>query len=1379
MSEEIPAAEGLKLKVQPSHLNFPVIGIGASAGGLGALLRLFENMPNDNGMAFVVVMHLSPNHESSAHQILQKVTKMKVQQVSEPTPIERNCVYLISPAMQLTMNDGYLRVTELNPGQPRHIAIDIFMRTLADAHAEHAVSIVLSGNGSDGSAGLSRVKEQGGVTIAQSPDDAEYDEMPRSAIATGQVDFVLPVGDMPQKLIDLWQSMRNMQLPADADVATPFRSIEDPEQSRAAETALKDILSLLRTRTGHDFKHYKRATVLRRIERRMQVNRLGDLPAYRAFLQGAPEETRHLLADMLIGVTNFFRDREAFEALERDIIPGLFDMPETSDAPVRVWSAGCSSGEEAYSLAILLAEHVDYREIDRQFQVFATDIDEHAIAIGRSGVYPEAILPDITPQRLRQYVTKEQTRYRVKKEIRERVLFAMHNLLRDPPFSKLHLISCRNLLIYLDREVQADILQMFHFALAPGGYLFLGSSESADVCQELFTPVDKKNRIYRAKAGAVMGRPTSPLPVMPLADTPQASNERPAERRRVSFADLHQRVLEQYAPPSVVVNHESSIVHMSDQAGRYLRYVGGEPSHNLLSLVHPSLRLELRTALFQAFQTGKSVEARRVKHERDGTTSYINMVIRPFRDMDSDFALVIFDEVEETMSGDANGHQQNVKDSVLSQLESELQRNKEQLQATIEQAETSTEELKASNEELQAINEELRSTTEELETSKEELQSINEELITVNQELKTKVEETGKINDDLQNLIASTDIATVFVGRDMRIKSYTPRATEIFSIIASDTGRSLLDITHRLDYPDLARDASSSFESLRTIEREVSSQDERRYLVRMLPYRTTDNIIDGAVLTFIDVTERRLAEDKARESEERLRLAVESTQDFIIVTLDRSGSITGWNKGAERAYGYREADVIGQSLDILHSEDDQRSGVLREELRVARQVGRVETDRWHLRKDGSTFFCSSVTTALPNGGPHGYAKIGRDVTSKKRAETEQEHRLQQNQAKIRLRDEFFAMMSHELKHPLNIIQLNAELIARLSAVRSHAVASRAIEGIQSSVRSQARIIDDLLDLSRVNTGKLKLNLAPVILQSVIEEVVGALSAEAHEKDLLIDLQMPARGNDPLVAEADPVRVEQILWNLLSNAVKFTPASGHIQVALEQDEGMLRIQVRDNGQGIPVEDLPRIFELFGQASNEQQRSHTPGLGIGLALVRELVEAQQGRIEASSAGRGQGALFTVWLPLYRQFDLPVDTLQESTGPFAGARLLLVDDSPDIRLIMEQLLTIEGADVTTAEDGPTALRCLEGSSFDLILSDIGMPGMDGYELMRRARQLPQHAQTPSVALTGYGAAADAEDAHAAGFNSHVSKPVSLERLQQVARELGVSGTTGKTSE
>jgi two-component system CheB/CheR fusion protein len=1354
-------SEASTQQVQPSNLLFPVVGLGASAGGLPALLRFFECMPDDNGMAFVVVMHLSPNHESSADQALQKVTRMPVRQIRKPTLIENNCVYIISPAHQLSMTDGYLRVTEPEPGQPRHIAIDIFMRTLADAHREHAISIILSGAGHDGSVGLARVKEQGGVTIAQTPEEAEYESMPRSAIATGRVDFILPVAEMPQKLIDLWDNMQRIQLPREAGALIPLQPIDDPEQARSAEAALREIIVVLRSRTGHDFKRYKRATVLRRIERRMQVNRMSDLPSYRDFLEGHPEETPELLSDMLIGVTNFFRDRESFETLERDIVPRLFELPQEND-PLRVWSAGCSSGEEAYSLAMLLADHAEFTENHCGFQVFATDIDEGAIAIGRSGVYPEAIVTEIPPSRLRQYFGKEQARYRVKKEIRERVLFALHNLLRDPPFSKLHLISCRNLLIYLDREVQTEILQMFHFALVPGGYLFLGSSESADVCADLFAPVDKEHRIYRAKVASSTLRPSPPM-LTKYVGTRAPNAERSLERRKVSFADIHQRVLEQYAPPSVVVNGASEIVHMSDRAGRFLRYVGGEPSHNILSLVHPALRLELRTALFQALQTGKSVEAHGAQIERDGRTFYVNMVARPFHDHDADFVLVLFDEVEESMSSEAKSPRDQTKDSVLSQLEGELQRTKEQLQETIEQSETSTEELKASNEELQVINEELRSTTEELETSKEELQSINEELITVNQELKSKVEETGKINDDLQNLIASTDIATVFVDRRMRIKSYTPRATDIFSVINSDTGRSLLDITHRLDYPEMAADAAESFESLKTIEREVRSTDGNWYIARSLPYRTTENFIDGAVLTFIDITERRNAEEALRQGEERMHLVAESTQDYIILTLDTEGLIVSWNRGAERVFGYTDDEVLGKPFDIIFVEEDRAAGAPQKELRLAQEVGRAEDERWHLRKDGTRFYCSGVTTSLQSGGLHGFAKIGRDITEKKRQEAEQESQLEQTQETSKLKDEFFAMMSHELKHPLNLIQLNADLINRLSVVKSQAVAARAVDTILYAVRSQARIIDDLLDLSRINTGKLKLNREPVLMQQTLADIVDVVQAEATARDIAIELDMPPASIEPLMADADPVRFEQIVWNLLNNALKFTPDGGSLYLRLSEEDSQLRMDVRDTGEGIPAEFLPKIFDLFGQVPEKRLSSGRAGLGIGLSLVRDLVEAHHGRIEATSPGLGQGSTFSVWLPVYNRVPEQPAAPKEQKGQFEGLRVLVVDDSADIVEIMKALLEIEGADVTLAYDGAQALEIARSANFDLLLSDIGMPVMGGVELIRQMRQLTHHVETPAIALTGYGGNSDIDEAMDAGFDSHISKPVAFDLLLQ----------------
>ena len=615
-----PAPERKALK--PSTLDFPVVGVGASAGGLQAIKLFFENMPHDNGMAFVIILHLSPDHQSIADKIIQESTRMPVLQVTKTVPIEKNHVYVISPAQRLTMNDGVLEVSSNDPHGSRHASIDLFFRDLAEVHRERAFCLVLSGSGSDGAVGLSRIKEHGGITMAQAPEDAEFDGMPRAAIETGNVDLVLPVVEMPQKLLELWRNSQEISLPTanDPDLQT-FASVSERDAA-LAEQLLHDILIQLRTGTGHDFKHYKRATVLRRIERRMQVTAQPDLGAYFRFLQNNPDETKALLGDMLIGVTNFFRDREAFEALERNVLPQLVSaavsaQPEKEE--IRVWSAGCSTGEEAYSLAMLLNDQLQLDASKASLQLFATDIDERAISIGRAGLYPQAIVTDVPPTRLRHYFVKEDDHYRIRKEIREKVLFAKHSLLSDPPFSQIDLIVCRNLLIYLDREVQREILQMFHFALRPGGFLFLGSSESADACHELFAPVDKRNRIFRAKTGTANSRRTPTMPrggyvrTSITRETPQS-----AVQRKLSFADIHQRALEHAAPPSMIVDANADILHMSESAGRFLRHVGGELSRNLLTLILPELRLEIRTTLFQVQQSGLVVKS--VRCRSAGTT---------------------------------------------------------------------------------------------------------------------------------------------------------------------------------------------------------------------------------------------------------------------------------------------------------------------------------------------------------------------------------------------------------------------------------------------------------------------------------------------------------------------------------------------------------------------------------------------------------------------------------------------------------------------------------------------------------------------------------------------------------------------------------------
>ena len=756
--------------VTTSALSFPVVGIGASAGGVAALTRFFEKVDAPCGMAFVVILHLSPKHESNVAEILQRMTKLAVAQVAGRVPIEADHVYVIPPGWDLKMDDGHLdRRLPTRDGGP-HVVIDLFLRTLAEAHGDRAFAIVMSGMGSDGAVGLRRINECGGVCLAQDPDDAEHDSMPRAAIATGLVDVVARVDEMPARLRTLWFNVQNIRLPADADLSHPVTPLVTDSEKSAADAAYRATLALLQKRTRHDFRHYKRATVLRRLERRLQVNAVPDLTTYHEYLQNHPSETGALLQDMLISVTSFFRDPEAFAAVETEIVPALF-AGKTGEDALRVWVTACASGEEAYTLAILLREHAETLTDPPQIQIFATDIDERAIAVARAGFYPEGIANDLSVTRLRRFFQKEGDRYQVVKTIRDSVLFAAHNILRDPPFSRLDFVACRNLLIYLDGEAQKILLELLRFALRPDGYLMLGSSESADVAGPAYGLVDKKHRLYRSAADAPS---TRRLPVAPLLDGRGTGDlAMAAQKKHPSNVERHRRALEQFALPSVLVDARQQILHMSPGAGAFFVRPGGTPSHDLVANTREELRAEMSTAVYRALQTDTATSMRADWTGDDGVRHWYVVHAQPFTDAEglSRFVLVSFERVSEPASPD-DPSGTVVAHQALQSLETEVAQLKEYLRDTIERSETAAEELKASNEELQAINEELRSASEELETSKEELQSINEELTTVNYELKNKVEETIAVSDDLENLIASTDIAVVFVDARMRVKRF-------------------------------------------------------------------------------------------------------------------------------------------------------------------------------------------------------------------------------------------------------------------------------------------------------------------------------------------------------------------------------------------------------------------------------------------------------------------------------------------------------------------------------------------------------------------------------------------------------------------------------
>jgi two-component system CheB/CheR fusion protein len=991
----------------------PMVGLGGSAGSIKALADFFRVMPTDSGMIFVVILHLSPTHESTLAELLSRSTKMPVVQAHNSQKVEANHVYVIPPGKFLTTVNGTLRLSELKSDSGRRVAVDLFFRSLADTHGPHASAIVLSGADGDGAIGIKRIKERGGLTIAQDPDEAEYAGMPRASISTGMVDWVLEVSEIPRRLLEYHQLEKRLRLPPEE--GPPIAPAQKPTDDES-EAALRDALVFLRMRTSCDFSYYKRATILRRIGRRMQVCGVDNLPAYAIFLRTHPGEAGALLQDLLISVTNFFRDREAFHALE-ERIPEMFRGLTGSDA-LRVWVPACATGEEAYSIAILLLEHAQKVDVAPTLQVFACDLDNNAIQVARAGHYPEAITADVSEERLRRFFVKEHTGYRVRRELREMVLFATHDLLKDAPFSRMDLISCRNLLIYLNSNAQDRVFDTFHFALKPEGKLFLGSSEAVDDNSPLFRVLDKKHRIYARQPAVRNGLPvpTGPSTLLRAMEAHASAEAAPVvhgkgfvptsavpfnrmpmqQFDRTALAEMHFRLLERLAPPSVVVNAEYEIIHLSEHAGRFMQFAGGEPTVNLLRVIHPSLRVELRTALFRAAETKETVETPGVPSEVEGRTCLVDIRVSSAHEIAPGFLLLTLEmrdarlkvESADTVSA------QPAPEPVVRHLERELETVKSRLRDTVEQYEASTEELKASNEELQAMNEELRSATEELETSREELQSINEELTTVNLEMKGKMDELAHANSDLQNLMASTSIATVFLDRELAITRYTPSAVDLFHLIPSDVGRPLAHLKHQLEYPGLIPDAEQVLQTLVPIEREVSSNGDW-YLARLQPYRTLEDHIAGAMLTLVNVTERKRATEALRESEERLRVLIESAKGYAIFTTDENRKVSSWNAGAEAMIGYSEREIVGQSADILFTSEDRANGDPEREMELAREEGRAGNERWHARKNGTAFYGSGSVMPLrdKSGDLRGFVKIMRDLTGSKKAQEQVESQM--------------------------------------------------------------------------------------------------------------------------------------------------------------------------------------------------------------------------------------------------------------------------------------------------------------------------------------------------------------------------------------------------
>jgi two-component system CheB/CheR fusion protein len=804
-------------------------------------------------MAFVIVTHLAPKRESMLPEILARDTRMPVLIAENDQLVRPNHVYVVPADAVLDITKGRLGVRAVGDGRER-TPIDSFFAALAEDQGEYAIGIVLSGAGSDGTLGIKAIKEHGGLTLAQATDHSgpRHASMPESAIASGLVDLAVPVETMPAQLAGYVRSFDILDKEVDKD--------------DRAEATRKTICAILLDQTGHDFSGYKTRTFYRRIERRMQVLQIPSLEAYADRLRQDAGEVNTLFRDLLIGVTNFFRDTKAFEALEQVVMPRLFEGKGASDT-IRVWVPGCATGEEVYSLAIMLREQAEQSRSRVKVQIFATDIDEAALGVARAGRYPDTLLQGVSKERLERFFTSEGTSYVINKPIRDMCVFSSHSVVRDPPFSRMDLISCRNLLIYLNSELQGHVIPIFHYALKPNGFLFLGTSENISQHGDLFTSVDKKNRVFqRREDGAAM-------PQLPVLFRRHGVAGGLAENKGPTGRSLRQsieaRVLERYAPAHVVVTREGDVINYSAGTGRYLEAPPGRPNRALMAMARRGLRLPLRSALHEAVESQRTAVRDNVELEGVDKSELVRITVEPLREDDNEtLYLVVFNDLrapavpEEAPAKQRKG---KARDGNLEQLERELRETRERLQSMAEEYETAIEELKSSNEEMVSVNEELQSTNEELETSKEELQSVNEELQTVNHELTVKIDELDRANSDLKNLYESTEIATVFLDRDLIIRSFTPAVTRIFNLIPGDRGRPLTDIAHNLDYPALAQDIQQVFGTRQPLERRINRRDATaHYIVRALPYWTGSGKVEGAVLTFSDVTGLAQAEEQQR-----------------------------------------------------------------------------------------------------------------------------------------------------------------------------------------------------------------------------------------------------------------------------------------------------------------------------------------------------------------------------------------------------------------------------------------------------------------------------------------------------------------------------------
>jgi two-component system CheB/CheR fusion protein len=1316
-----------------------IVGIGASAGGLEALEAFFEQVPVDSGMAFVVVQHLSPDFKSLMDEILSRRTKLPVHLVNDGVEVERDRVYLIPAKKEMIISQGRLLLSDRGHEQELSLPIDVFFRSLAQDCEGRAVAVVLSGGGSDGSRGICDVHEAGGLVLIQDPDSAQFDGMPRTARDAGVADAIMPPQEMPKFLL------------AHAAGASARRA----DSARSGDHGMTAVYRMLEREFGIDFTHYKPSTVTRRIERRLQLSRVDNIETYVKRLREEREELDVLYRDLLIGVTRFYRNDEAFRLMEERILPELWQTLPPNQ-PLRVWVAGCATGEEVYSLAILLHE-LGQRLSERPVKIFATDVHRGSLDVATRGLYDEQAVAGVSPERLERYFLRRGQSYQVTPEIRQMVVFAAHNVIKDAPFTRVHFVSCRNMLIYLQPAVQQRVLSLFHFSLNLGGVMFLGPSESPGALARDFETVDKHWRIYKKTSDSRM-----PVDTRPQLSARNTRNQAPSSTRSLPSSNrysvpqllgVYDSLLSEVMPPSLLVNDAAELVHVFGGASKFLRLHDGRQGLSVLELVDGELKTVLASLLQRALKLSTPLSSRGV-HVLDGAASgNYDITVRPVRNRPEGVphALISFElnELDSERVAPTELNLAEVSREQLSALEAELKYTKENLQSV-------TEELETSNEELQAANEELLASNEELQSTNEELQSVNEELYSVNAEYQRKISDLTELANDMENLLASTDIGTVFLDAQLRIRNFTPRAAEIFNLLPHDIGRPIENLTHSMDYPELAADFRSVLETGRPVEKELRHGAQDAFFTRILPYRAKGTI-DGVVLTLIDVTGLKTAEDALFHERYLLNSLLSSVPDAIYFK-DARGRFIRANHALAARLGLQDPrEAVGKTGFELpgyehalsgHQQDDAvlRSGVA-QHYQLERREGSDGQDAWDL------------VTRLPlsdtDGGVVGIIGIFRDVT-------EQKNNQQKIHEAVVRRDQFLAMLSHELRNPLGAIVAATQLLQDGASVDRR---QRLLDVLTRQSQQMSRLLDDLLEASRVTQDKIELRKQTLDIRPIVREAAEAAREQLQARQIELKVEIDP---EPLMVDCDPARLLQIQANLLSNAAKYTPVGGHVELSARRVGEEVVLRVEDDGVGIPHDMLGDVFELFVQSKRTLDRSEG-GLGVGLTLVRGLVERHGGRAHARSDGIGKGSEFSVYLPISAGPPASLSLEQEenmSNRSQSPLRIVIVEDNDDSRMMLCELLELSGFECHSAADGKAGVEMIGEVKPDVALVDIGLPGLDGLEVARLLRRDPLNDQLMLIALTGYGQREDREAARRAGFDTHLVKPVDFDALRALLR-------------